>query len=145
MSLCWHIYELTRRGIWITGSITDTQLEIAADAVMEKAAKMREYVKYASIIDSPNFMESFFVGSESDSVGLYRTTFTQQKLAKQLSSLLMASISEKALDTLPDESERRDFMDVNVSEIDCVKLQKKRRWSPTTLWPSKCSQRRINN
>ena len=60
MSLCWHIYELTQRGLWITGSITDTQLEIAADAVMEKAAKMREYVKYASIIDSPNFMESFF-------------------------------------------------------------------------------------
>ena len=107
MSLCWHIYELTRRGLWMTGSITDTQLEIAADAVMEKAAKMREYVKYASIIVSPNFIKSFFVGSESDSVGLYRTTFTQQKLGKQLSSPSMNSISKKALDTLLDGSDQR--------------------------------------
>ena len=27
---------------------------------MEKEAKMREYVKYATIIDSSNFMKSFF-------------------------------------------------------------------------------------
>ena len=69
---------------------------------MEEEAEMREYVKHASIIDTANFMEIFLVGSKSDFVGLYRTTSTQHKLAKQLSSPSMDSISKKALDTLPD-------------------------------------------
>ena len=89
---------------------------------MEEEADMREYVKHASIIDSLNFMESFFVGSESDFVGLYRTTFTQHKLAKQLSSPSMKFISEKALYTLPGGSDQQDSIDFNASEIDCVKL-----------------------
>ena len=91
----------------MTGSITDTQLVSGADAIMEKEAKMREYVKDASIIDSPNLMESFFAGSEGDSVGVYRLMFTQQKLANRLSPPSMNSISKKALDTLPNGSDQR--------------------------------------
>lgn len=121
LSLCWHIYELKRRGLWMTASAPETHVDDQTHTITAQEAEIMESLQHLySIVDSPISVKDSLIGNGSDHNA---SKPIQQTLLKKTSSIQFDSYSFKAIDTNANDSNLRDS-NYNASEIDCVKLQK---------------------